>query len=70
VNKAEDPKRSFVKYSTLGFQIVGFMAIFGVLGYLADGYFTYERPVFLIFGLLFGVVASLIYLIRSLTQKQ
>jgi len=69
MNNIEGP-RSYLKYTTLGFQIVGFMAIFGFLGRCADDYFAYDKPVFLIFGLLFGVIAAMVFLIRTLTKSK
>jgi len=67
-----DPKetpKSFIQYSSLGFQMVGFMAIFGFLGYKLDEYFAFQTPFLTLTGLLFGVIGSLVYLIRNLTKK-
>jgi len=67
-----DPKKnpkSFLEYSSLGFQIIGFMAIFGYLGYRLDEYFALRTPIMTMFGLLFGVIGAMIYLIRSLTKN-
>lgn len=67
-----DPKKnpkSFLQYSSLGFQIIGFMAIFGYLGYRLDGYLALHTPFMTLFGLLFGVIGAMIYLIRNLTKN-
>ncbi|MFM7388217.1 MAG: AtpZ/AtpI family protein [Bacteroidota bacterium] len=67
-----DPKKnpkSFLQYSSLGFQIIGFMASFGYLGYSLDEYFSLRTPILTMSGLLFGVVGAMIYLIRSLTKN-
>ncbi|MFM7663481.1 MAG: AtpZ/AtpI family protein, partial [Bacteroidota bacterium] len=56
-------------YSSLGFQIIGFMAIFGYLGFRLDEYFSFRTPILTTSGLLFGVIGAMIYLIRSLTKN-
>ena len=45
------------------------MAIFGYLGYRLDEYFALRTPIMTMFGLLFGVIGAMIYLIRSLTKN-
>jgi hypothetical protein len=49
--------------------MVGFMAIFGFLGHKLDEYFAFQTPFLTLTGLLFGVIGSLVYLIRNLTKK-
>jgi len=49
--------------------MAGFMAIFGFLGYKLDEYFEFQTPFLTLTGLLFGVIGSLVYLIRNLTKK-
>ncbi|MBM3164698.1 MAG: AtpZ/AtpI family protein [Bacteroidetes bacterium] len=61
--------KSYIRYSSLGFQIIGFMAIFGYLGFKTDNYFKFKTPYLTILGLVFGVVGSMIYVIRDLTKK-
>jgi len=64
----ESSPNKFMQYSSLGFQMVAFMAIFGYLGYWCDGYFGFKKPYLLMTGLLFGVIGSTIYIIRTLNR--
>ncbi|MFN4950163.1 MAG: AtpZ/AtpI family protein [Flavobacteriales bacterium] len=61
-------QRKFVQYSSLGFQMIAFMAIFGYLGYKGDQYFGFRTPYLLISGLLLGVIGSMVYIIRTLNR--
>jgi hypothetical protein len=61
--------KPFLQHSSIGFQMIGFMAIFGFLGYKLDHYFSLQTPYLTLSGLLFGVIGSLVYLIRTLTKN-
>ncbi|NDB34430.1 MAG: AtpZ/AtpI family protein [Flavobacteriia bacterium] len=65
----KDKGPSFITYSSLGFQMLGFMAIFGFIGYKADKYFGFDTPILLALGLVFGVVGSIVVLIRTLQKN-
>jgi len=65
----QNTKHFLLGFATLGFQILGFMVIFGFIGYKLDDYFNNDGTQFLSFGLLFGVVASLVYTINALLMK-
>ena len=57
-----------MQYSSLGFQMIAFMGIFGYLGYLGDAYFEFKTPYLLMTGLVFGVIGSMVYIIRTLNR--
>jgi hypothetical protein len=59
----------FMQYSSLGFQMIAFMGIFGYLGYRGDAYFEFKTPYLLMTGLLFGVIGSMVYIIRTLNRS-
>ena len=59
---------SFIQYTSLGFQMIAFMGIFGYLGDLFDSWIQSEDSYGLMVGLLFGVVGSTIYLIRTINR--
>ncbi|MFM7594991.1 MAG: AtpZ/AtpI family protein [Flavobacteriales bacterium] len=66
-----DPANSqgkFIQYASMGFQMIAFMAIFGYLGYQGDAYFGFNTPYLLMAGMLFGVIGSIIYIIRTLNR--
>jgi len=67
-NSERESQNKFIQYSSLGFQMVGFMAIFGYLGYKGDAYFNFESPYLLMVGLLFGVIGSTLYIIRAINK--
>lgn len=58
----------FIQYSSLGFQILGFMAVFGYIGHNIDEYYGFKTPYITMAGLVFGVVGSMVYLIRTLNR--
>ncbi|NBU91450.1 MAG: AtpZ/AtpI family protein [Flavobacteriia bacterium] len=61
--------KNFLQYSSLGFQMLGFMAIFGFIGHKLDVFFAFKKPILTVLGLAFGVTASMIYLIRTLNKN-
>jgi len=66
-NPSKTPHK-FIQYSSIGFQILAFMGIFGYLGYRGDLYFDFKTPYLLITGLVFGVIGSMVYIIRALNR--
>ena len=67
-NSEPESPNKLLQYSSLGFQMLAFMAIFGYLGYKGDDYFDFESPYLLMVGLLFGVIGATIYIIRSINK--
>jgi F0F1-type ATP synthase assembly protein I len=68
-DKSPNPnKNSFIQYASLGFQMIAFMVIFGYLGDRFDSWIQSEDSYGLMVGLLFGVVGSTIYLIRTINR--
>ena len=67
-----NPKKSkfsnFIQYSSLGFQMLAFMAILGYAGYYMDQTFKIKESYFTILGLMLGVISSTIYVIISLKK--
>ena len=66
LNRSDD--NSFMKYSGLAIQLLGSIALFGWLGYLLDGYLSFQFPVFM---LLFGFLAfagMMVQLYRSVNK--
>lgn len=62
-NKLPSQYNSYLKYSGLGIQLLVTIGVAGWLGYLLDGYFQFQFPVFmLLFGFsAFGVSMYRIY---------
>lgn len=62
------PYNSYLKYSSLAFQLLAAIAIFGWLGYKLDSYLGYKFPVFmLVFGFI-GFVGMMYQLYRSIKR--
>lgn len=59
----------FFKYSGIGLQMIASMAILAWLGAQADKWMANEQPFATLIGLLLGVVASIVSLIRSLNKE-
>ena len=53
-NRKQKPYRSYLKYSSLAFQLLAAMFLLGWLGYLVDNYLALKFPTFM---LLFGFTA-------------
>lgn len=53
-NKRPKPINNYLKYSSLGIQLLGAIGFFGWLGHLLDDYLNIQFPVFM---LLFGFAA-------------
>lgn len=68
-----DPKNQldkYIRYSNLGFQMLGIIAAGAFAGHWLDNYCELETPYFTAFLSLAGVVASLVIVIRDLTNKK
>ena len=61
---------SYIKYSSIAFQMLATIGIMTFIGYKIDSYRESNQPIFTaLFGLL-GVVISLVQIIRSLKKDK
>lgn len=62
-NRKLKPYNNYLKYSSLGFQLLAAIGVFGWLGYLLDGRLGFKFPIFMLsFGFLaFGGMMYQIY---------
>jgi membrane protein DedA with SNARE-associated domain len=67
-NPKKNKFSNFIQFSSLGFQMLAFMAILGYAGYFLDQKFQIKESYFTILGLMLGVIASTIYVIVSLKK--
>ena len=58
--------KDWIKYSNLGFQIIVTLLLFGGIGYYLDTLTSNLAPLFLIIGLLVGVVVALYSLWKTI----
>jgi len=67
-SRKPSPSNDYLKYSSLAFQLLGAIAIFGWLGYKLDQYLGLKFPAFmLLFG--FGAFGGMMFqLYRSIKQ--
>jgi F0F1-type ATP synthase assembly protein I len=68
-NKPPKPLNTFIEYSSLGFQMMGALAIGAWLGHQADKWLENSRPLLTLLGMLLGVGSSILLLIRGLNKK-
>jgi ATP synthase protein I len=62
-------KKDYARFSGLGFQMLGFIAISLVIGIGLDRYFPLGKvPVFTIIFSVLGVIGALVYVIRQVSQ--
>ncbi|MFN0048175.1 MAG: AtpZ/AtpI family protein [Cytophagales bacterium] len=66
LEKKSQPYNNFIRFSALGLQMAGTVAIFGWAGHWLDGHFNSEKPFFTLGFLLFGTIISILSLIRQL----
>lgn len=67
--KTSGNKFGFYKFWGLAFQLVISSLVLGWLGYQLDKWIGWEFPLFLLLGIILGLVSSVIRLIRSLNEK-
>lgn len=68
--KPSPPYQSFVKYSSMGFQMLG-MILLGIwAGWSLDKYFQLKFPAFMLILSLLGVIGSMVYFIRQIIREQ
>jgi hypothetical protein len=66
----KDPENTFLKYSSLGLQLVCTIGLAGWIGYKLDEYYKLKIPVFLL-GFVFVSFAGMMYkLYRSINNEK
>ena len=68
--KPQQRFNEYMQYSTIGFQMMGAILICAWLGNWIDGKIGANKPYVTIFGMLFGVTAAIITMIRSVKKLQ
>lgn len=66
LEKKKQSYNSFLKYSGLGIQMGGTIAVFAWGGHWLDGHFRNEKPLLTLTFLLLGTITSILSLIRQL----
>lgn len=61
---------SFYRYFSIGLQLVIAVAVLGYLGHLLDDWLKFSFPLFLLLGIIAGLTASVIKLLRDLNNKR
>lgn len=67
--EGNDRLRAFAKYSGIAFQMLAIIGLSAWLGTWLDGHFQTKNPWFTIGLMLFGLLAALFQVIRSLTKE-
>jgi hypothetical protein len=68
-DKEESPANSFVKYSSIGFQMLATIGLFAFIGYKIDEYQHNEKPIVTAILSLVGVLISLYQVVKQLNKK-
>ena len=68
-DKAESPANSFVKYSSIGFQMLATIGLFAFIGYKIDDYQQHDKPIVTAILSLIGVLISLYQVVKQLNKK-
>jgi F0F1-type ATP synthase assembly protein I len=66
--RKKEPLKNYVKYSGIGVQMILMISLGAWAGIKLDEHFEFKTPIFTICLLLFSVVASMYYVIRSLMK--
>ncbi len=67
-NQKKKQLNEYVKYSGMGMQMIITFCLAAWGGIKADEYFQMKTPLFTIFFLLFAVVSSIYFVIKTLTK--
>jgi F0F1-type ATP synthase assembly protein I len=68
-NSPNESVNSYLKYSSLGFQMLA-MILLGIWGgWSLDKNFGFKIPIFTLFFSLFAVIGSLVYFIRKISNE-
>lgn len=68
-SKEEGSASSFVKYSSIGFQMLATIGVFAFIGYKIDEHQQNDKPLITAILSLIGVVVSLYQVVRQLSKK-
>lgn len=68
-NREERPANSFVKYSSIGFQMLATIGVFAFIGYKIDEHQQNDKPLITAILSLIGVIVSLYQVVRQLNKK-
>jgi F0F1-type ATP synthase assembly protein I len=66
--KKPKPSNAYLKYSSLGFQLLGSIGLCAWLGYRIDLYFHFSFPVFLLSLVMLAFVGNMVLLYRSVNK--
>jgi F0F1-type ATP synthase assembly protein I len=67
--KEKPALNSYIKYSALGFQMIGIIGVFTYIGYYIDESQNNKTPIFTGILSLFGVIVSLYLVLRGLKSE-
>ena len=59
---------NFLKFSSLGIQMLATILVFAFCGKWLDGYFETSKPYFTVGLSLFGVTAAMVYFVRQIKK--
>ena len=68
-DKEESQATSFVKYSSIGFQMLATIGLFAFIGYKIDDYQQNDKPIVTAILSLIGVLISLYQVVKQLNKK-
>jgi len=68
--KKSNPAKEYLKYSSLGLEVLASILIFVGLGYGLDKWLATEKPWFLLFCSLFGCFLAIYLLVRRFSDQQ
>jgi ATP synthase protein I len=66
--KEKQPLKSYIKYSSMGFQMVGIIGIFTFIGYKLDQYQQTQTPYYTAGLSLAGIAISLYFVFRTIKE--
>ena len=68
-NPLQQKLNPYIRYSSLGFQMIGVILIMALIGKYADGYAGFSTPWLTTLCLLFGVGSSMYLLLKDLRKS-
>ncbi len=68
-NKPKSPLNQFIRFTSLGFEMMAMILICSLVGNFIDGKAETSRPYYTLLLMLFGVFASMYRLFKSLNQN-
>ncbi|RMG27858.1 MAG: AtpZ/AtpI family protein [Bacteroidetes bacterium] len=69
MDKKNNPLKEYLRYSSLGFEVLACILLFAGAGYGLDQWLETEKPWFLLFFSLLGCAAAIYLLVRGFTKK-